>query len=201
LNIKGWSEFSPITYILAASVPSKPKVAPILISVDKTQITVKITPYSESNGAPITSYELFMKEESNGAFTLITTFDPEDSMEYIAVAADRSMTEGFHYFFIYRSVNSVGNSKFSDEINVALIDYPAKPTTPAKVDQLSSLTSIYVAWDDMNVNDLNVLGYVLLMDSGNDGDFKVVLNGKGMPGLNYKLVEGTIVGQSYSFKV
>lgn len=34
LNIKGWSEFSEITYILAASAPSKPKVPPILVSVD-----------------------------------------------------------------------------------------------------------------------------------------------------------------------
>jgi hypothetical protein len=46
LNIKGWSEFSAITYILAASAPSKPKLPPILVSVDALQITVKITPYS-----------------------------------------------------------------------------------------------------------------------------------------------------------
>ena len=72
---------------------------------------------------------------------------------------------------------------------------------PTKVDLLSSLTSIYVTWDPLIANDLNVLGYLLYMDSGNDGDFKVVLNGKGMPGVNYKLIEGTTTGKSYSFKV
>jgi len=102
---------------------------------------------------------------------------------------------------MYRAVNSVGSSTFSDEITVKQVNYPSKPTTPTKVDLMSSLTSIYVTWDPLIVNDLNVLGYILYMDSENDGDFKVVLNGKGMPGVNYKLIEGTKTGYIYSFKV
>jgi hypothetical protein len=147
MNAKGWSEFSKITYILAASAPGKPPRAPMLVSVNASQITVSITPYSDSNGAPITSYELFFKEATSGAFTLIHSFSPSDSFVYSVIATDHSMTEGQHYFFIYQSTNPVGSSVASDEINVALINYPAKPTTPIKVDILSSLTSIYLTWD------------------------------------------------------
>jgi hypothetical protein len=91
-NAKGWSVFSKQTNILAASVPSKPPRAPVLGSVDLTQITIQITPYSDSNGAPITTYELHMKETSSGAFTLINMFTPDDSMSFSAVASDLSMT-------------------------------------------------------------------------------------------------------------
>jgi len=66
---------------------------------------------------------------------------------------------------------------------------------------MSSLTSIYVTWDQLIFNDLNVIGYVLYMDSGNDGGFEIIMNGRNMPGVNYHLVEGTVTGQSYSFKV
>ena len=122
-------------------------------------------------------------------------------MEFSAIATNISMTTGLHYFFVYRAVNSVDSSVFSDEINVALIKYPAKTMTPIKEDLLSSMTSIYVTWDLLIANDLEELGYNLYMDSGNDGDFKLLLNGKGMPGVNYKLVEGLTTGQSYRFKV
>jgi hypothetical protein len=140
-----------------------------------------------------------VKEEA-GVYSLAHTFSNDDLM-----LSNGSVvlykTTGLHYFFIYRAVNSVGSSPFSDEINVMQDNYPSKPTTPTKVDLLSSLTSIYVTWDPLIANDLNVLGYVLYMDSENDGDFNVVLNGKGMPGVNYKLIEGTTTGKSYSFKV
>ena len=54
--------------------------APKLVSVDASQITIEVTPGGESNGAPITSYELFMKETDIGAYTLVDTKAPSDSM-------------------------------------------------------------------------------------------------------------------------
>lgn len=75
-----------------------------------------------------------MKETSTGTYSLINTFSVDDPMEFTAVATDLTMTEGLHYFFNYRSINSVNPSEDSHETNVALINYPTTPTLPAKVD-------------------------------------------------------------------
>ena len=175
--------------------------APKLVSVDASQITIEVTPGGESNGAPITSYELFMKETDIGAYTLVDTKAPGDSMQTTVTLVSNGMITGLHYYFTYRSVNSVGNSIFSDESNIALLDQPPKPNLPFKVDQLSSLTSIYVEWDPLQISLITVLGFRLYMDSHNDGNFQLVLDGRNHPGLNYYLVEGLTTGESYRFKV
>jgi hypothetical protein len=201
MNAIGWSDFTLQTYILAADVPAKPPSAPMLISVDASQITIQITPYTESNGAPIQSYELYMQESTTGTYAHVHTFLIDDSFVFSATALDLSMTEGLHYFFVYTATNSVGTSVLSNELDVALINYPAKPSAPIKIDSLSTLTSIFVTWDQMAANDLNVIGYKLWMDSGNHGDFQVVLDGANHPGLNYMSVENLQTGQRYAFKV
>ena len=92
---------------------------------------------------------------------------------------------GTHYFFRYRLRNSEGDSEASDITEVALLNPPAAPLAPAKLDEHSTLTSIYLAWSDSAGNELNVVGYELWMDSGSDGLFHSVFNGRNMPGVNY----------------
>lgn len=77
-----------------------------------------------------------------------------------------------HYFFAYKLRNSEGDSLMSDSIEVMFADYPKAPKTPVKVDSKSSLDSIYVEWEiESEGDELNVLGYLLWMDSGSDGRF------------------------------
>lgn len=59
-NSLGWSDFSDITYLLAASIPGKPTNKPELVSVNATQITISLTSCGISNGALITDYVLFL---------------------------------------------------------------------------------------------------------------------------------------------
>lgn len=68
--------------------------------------------------------------------------------------------------------NSEGDSPPSNVTEIALADYPVAPTVLSKNDALSSLTSIYLDWEDVPFTEISVLGYELWMDSGSDGFFK-----------------------------
>lgn len=61
-------------------------------------------------------------------------------------AHSATMISGKVYKFVYRAINSVGNSLDSDVVRFALCDMPAAPTQPSKVKSLSSLSSIYLQW-------------------------------------------------------
>lgn len=65
-NTLGWSDFSQITYLLAAWSPNKPSVKPQLVSVDATHITISLTSCGISNGALITDYVLYIQEGAVG---------------------------------------------------------------------------------------------------------------------------------------
>lgn len=81
LNAKGWSDYSEQTRILAADVPSKPRTAPFLVSVDSTQITIGISPCGDPNGSPISEYVVYSQETVDGTPTEIATLLPGDTFE------------------------------------------------------------------------------------------------------------------------
>jgi hypothetical protein len=45
--------------------------------------------------------------------------------------------------------NGEGDSPPSNVTEVALADYPLAPASPIKDDSLSTLTSIFIRWDDV----------------------------------------------------
>jgi hypothetical protein len=55
--VYGWSEFSPITYILAADVPSKPS-KPSFVSATDNSISINMFPSLYDGGSFVTSYAL-----------------------------------------------------------------------------------------------------------------------------------------------
>ena len=65
-NNLGWSDYSQITYLIAAWSPNKPAVKPQLISVDATHITISLTSCGVSNGALITDYILYVQKGTTG---------------------------------------------------------------------------------------------------------------------------------------
>lgn len=63
-NMYGWSDFSPITTFIAADIPSEP-LAPTLVSVDSTQITIELDMLTIDNGGlPLTEYVLEITSDS-----------------------------------------------------------------------------------------------------------------------------------------
>lgn len=61
LNLYGWSEFSPITYILAAAIPETPP-RPDFVSATDNSITIQMYPADDSKGAFVTHYVLEVDE-------------------------------------------------------------------------------------------------------------------------------------------
>jgi hypothetical protein len=120
--------------ILAASVPDAPQ-SPSLISVSATDISLQFYPSLENGGAIVTDYELHMKESTSLlGFNEITNYDwSSDGYSYTVNVATEGMTAGLFYEFIYRAVNSIGNSDFSGVVSFAVADVPAAPSAPSLV--------------------------------------------------------------------
>ena len=65
-NVNGWSGFSPIAYVRAASVPARP-AAPTLDSVDATSISVSLSRSLDDGGSEILGYELWRSQGTGTA--------------------------------------------------------------------------------------------------------------------------------------
>lgn len=95
-NIYGWGNWSPITYILPASVPSAP-AAPAFISATANSIKISLALTEHSNGDHFESHELFMAQgDSNieNSFSQVTSYLPtSQSLEHeVTFATDGIMT-------------------------------------------------------------------------------------------------------------
>ena len=73
-NLVGWSGFSPIGYLVAASVPDAPP-APTFVSATKTSISVIVPRVLENNGSPVISYQLLIDDGLGGNFKSVTSYD------------------------------------------------------------------------------------------------------------------------------
>jgi len=104
------------------------------------------------------------------------------------------LTPGTIYKFKYRAVNEFGPSDFSDEVDAAVAEFPAKPTTLAKVDAESGETFITLSWSQSTDTDLPVIGYVLYMDDGYGGDYSVIYNGRNYPNVLKYTMSGLTTG-------
>lgn len=58
-NSIGWTKYSPVTYILAASVPSKP-LTPKIVSTSDANIVVQMYEPRDNGGSIVTKFELYM---------------------------------------------------------------------------------------------------------------------------------------------
>jgi hypothetical protein len=89
----------------------------------------------------------------------------------------------------------------SNVTEIAFADYPQAPSVPLKNDTLSSLTSIYLYWQDVPFTQISVRGYELWMDSGSDGFFHKVFDALDKPGVMNYLATGLETGRAYIFKL
>lgn len=83
---------------------------------------------------------------------------------------------GRTYRIKIRAQNVIGYGEFSDVIEVALVNPPAKPASPLKVIALSNTTKLTVKWDKNLVPSEElpsgqITYYKLYMDDGLLGDY------------------------------
>jgi len=85
-NQIGWSEYSPMTYILAANVPEKPP-QPVYEESTSSSIKLSFSPSSDNGGSIITDYDLEMSTDGN-TFTSAGTFPAPLETHTLTTLAD-----------------------------------------------------------------------------------------------------------------
>lgn len=120
-NIIGWSDFSPITYIQAASIPKAP--SPVtLVSTTSTTITINIGACFDNGGSVITSYSLYRDDGTQTA-----NFDSVTPGLQFGLFTATGLTPGRLYFFKTTASNIIGESDFSIEDGFYAADAPQQP--------------------------------------------------------------------------
>lgn len=66
-NLVGWSGYSPVGYLIAASVPDAPP-APQFVSASSNSISIIVPRAIENGGSPVLSYELLIDDGLGGNF-------------------------------------------------------------------------------------------------------------------------------------
>lgn len=117
---------------------------------------------------------------------------------------ETNLVSGRTYRIKIRAKNEIGFGQFSDIVEIAMVNPPAKPSSPVKLPQFSSNTGITVKWDPIVVpqNELPsgaITYYKLYMDNGLNGDFTMISYTSAS--LTQISVNNLISGRSYRFKV
>jgi hypothetical protein len=185
LNAVGWSEYSPITYIMAASIPEKPP-RPQLAAASDTAVTLTLTPSSEDGGSPITTHKIFRDDglefTANSYAIELSNYDGSATL-YEATIADESLLLGTIYRFVYVATNVYGDSEFSNHLIAGVGAPPAVTVAPARdptydrFEVESRTVEMMISWDRLDVtHSLPILGFELQMDDGlgNDDRFEVI---------------------------
>lgn len=73
-NVIGWSDYSPIGFLLAASKPEAPEQAIYNGATDGT-ISLIINKAVENNGSPISAHELWIDDGLRGSFVKLNSYD------------------------------------------------------------------------------------------------------------------------------
>ena len=105
-NQIGWSAFSPISFILAASAPSPPP-APSFVLATSVGITLSLSSTTNNGGSPVTSYTLYADagNDFTSPFSVLTQYDGTSSTYTATVAAD-GLVNGKVYRFAYSASNA-----------------------------------------------------------------------------------------------
>lgn len=212
VNSVGWSQYSPITYIMAASIPEKP-AAPALAAVSSTGITLSLSLAEEDGGSPITGHRIFRDDgadfTANTYGTELTNYDGTSTL-YEATISDDALVLGTVYRFVYVATNAYGDSEFSNHLIAGLGSRPSVTAAPARdassdrYDVESGTVEMMITWDRLDVaNDLPILGFQLQMDDGlgNDDRFEIIFDSGSNPLAEQFLVSGLIQTWEYRFQL
>jgi len=168
LNSVGWSEYSPITYIMAASKPEKPAV-PMLAAVSDTSITLSLSPSAEDGGSPITGHKIF--RDDGATFTASTygielsNYDAASTLYEATISGD-GLVLGTIYRFVYVATNAFGDSEFSNHLIAGVGSPPTVTAAPARdaaydrYDVATGAVEMMVTWNRLAVSaNLPILGF------------------------------------------
>lgn len=162
-------------------------------------MTFGFVPPLDSGGSLISSYQLWYDELNEIAdFQLVA----ETSILTATVGVDDGLISGTKYRFVVKALNAFGPSNFSPETTVAIGRRPTTPNPVRKVEQLSTLTTIVVEWDEVAaIDSIITKGYILYMDDGREGALRVVYDGSDIFYTLTYSVSGLTTGLPYKFYI
>lgn len=178
LNRAGWSDLSPYLEIIAGRLPSPPPRAPQLIKSFANQIKFQWQPSTDVGGASkIDSYNIYVD-----GIGKIDTVSPQ-TLQYTYTG----VTEGQSYLISISAVSGIGEGPKSLDSIYWAIDTPSAPTLSIVETTRDSCT---VSWNAVTPPNYSLItGYVLLIDDGLGGEFKVAYDGSINPTLQKYSVE------------
>ena len=202
-NAYGWSPYSDIVYLIVAESPGRPSKL-ILSSFSSTQIVLEIPSVQNDGGSSITSMAL---EYAEGLTS--SSFSPFPSCSFGAttcsIGTAQGLTTGRIYKFRHTVTNIYGTSDYSDVLSVGLVTKPSAVTGLARVDSLSTKTSIGLTWDliaDSNSPAGVIRGYrVYMINPSISNSQTLVYDGYGFSKTNIFVVPNLITSQEYRFTV
>ena len=178
LNAIGWSEYSPIAYVLAANVPVAP-LQPMFVSSTQTTVTLSLPRSQDNQGSPITGYKLWVDagDDFTSSFREVTSYNGWD-VEFTTDAVIDLLVTGKTYRFKTQASNAFGDSEYSYEVIVGVGAQAPAPGEVTRDAEFQSENSILVHWPAVELSDLPITGYVLEMDDGLGGPFVEIYDGR-----------------------
>jgi hypothetical protein len=152
------------------------------VSSTNASISLNFIKSSDNGGALISNYYLEMRLSISNTYSPVTTYT-DNSMSHTLTTVADGLVAGKIYYFRFYAANSRGNSPYSNEMSVVCEYLPDPPSNLYKDDSMSTLTSIFMRWSQVPDTNTPVQGYRLYMDTGNTGDYSVVFDGYGYPGI------------------
>ena len=172
-NAAGWSGFSSISYLRAATIPQSPG-KPILLARSSTSITIGLSQTLDDGGSSILYNKLYIggKNDASSSFTLVSAYDGTSST-YIFNTTDATplVVTGNIYKIAYVAHNAFGDSAFDSQLSVGVGSLPPAPTNLIERTLSVDPKLINIVWDKVASTDLPIRGYIAQMDDGLGGDF------------------------------
>jgi hypothetical protein len=198
-NVNGPGPFSEISYLVAASPPSRPPT-PVYGSSSASSITLLFGPSSDDGGKIIIRMELVVSPLEQTSWVLVSSYDGQ-SMGHTLTTGTDVVTAYTKYRFRIRAVNEYGPSAYSEELVASIAPLPTKFSSVEKDQDYSSATSIMVRWTDPADGMEPILGYALRMTDAATRTSRTVYDAPTNRNVRQYLATGLEPGGSYSFSV
>lgn len=201
-NKYGWGAYSDEALLLVAQAPSK-LLTPSFVSSTDTDLIISMDLNVDNGGSSITGYKLQINDGTTADPSIDIAYDgstPTKTLNQVT----HSLTTGKVYKIWIIATNIIGDSTPSNTLTIGLIQKPATPSIPVRVDSSSTETSIAVDWTQVadHTGPAGLIkGYKLYMAVGPSSSFTIVYDGSNNPTITNYVIGNLVTGTLYRFKV
>ncbi len=177
----------------AEAGPATPTTAPdppanLATTPGNTQLVLTWNPPANDGGQPITNYRIFRGTSPSGESLLLTVGN-------VLAYTNTGLTNGQTYYFVITAINSVGQSRISDEVSGTPATVPSSPQSLAASPAISLIN---LTWSAPSSNGGSVItGYKFYRGTAPGGETLLTTLGNVLSFTD----SGLTNGQTYYYKV